>query len=74
MYCYNRAYIIYLHRDNKERIVYVSDESLPNNCFAIEHCSILLPIIPEVHGDTFLHPLNDDSSGTDSDGETKCIN
>jgi hypothetical protein len=52
----------------------VSDESLPDNGFAILHCNILLLNIHEVRGDTFLCPSNYDYSGTAGDGETTCIN
>jgi hypothetical protein len=38
-------YITHLHRDNKDKIVYVSAKRLPGDSFAIEHNSILCTFI-----------------------------
>jgi len=72
-YFYIGAYITHLHRNHKERIVYVSAEQLPDDGFAIEHYSILLPFVHEPHHDPFLHPSDDDSSDTEADSENACI-
>ena len=72
-YSYIGAYITHLRRDHKERIVYVSAEQLPGNGFAIEHDSIPLPFLHEPHGNSFLHPSDNDSSDTEADSENACI-
>jgi len=72
-YSYIGAYITHLRRDHKERIVYVSAVQLPDNGYAIEHDSILLPFFHEPHHDRFVHPSDDDSSDTEADGENGCI-
>ena len=72
-YSYIRAYITHLCRNHNERIVYVSAEQLPDDGFAIEHDSILLPFVHEPHHDPFLHPSDDDSSDTEADSENACI-
>jgi hypothetical protein len=46
---------------------------VPDNGFAIEHDSILLPFVHEPHRDPFLYPSHDDSSNTEDDGENACI-
>jgi len=74
MYCYIGAHITHLRRDHTDRIVYVSAEQLPDDGFAIEHYSILVPFIREPHHDPFLHLSDDDSSDTEADSETACIN
>jgi hypothetical protein len=53
--------------------VYVSAEQMPDDGFAIEHNSILLPFLDELHHDPFLYPSDDDSSDRESDGENVCI-
>jgi len=72
-YSYIGAYITHLRCDHKERIVYISAEELPDDGFAIEHDSILLPFVHEPHHDSFLHPSDDDSSDTGADSENACI-
>jgi hypothetical protein len=71
--CYIGAYITHLCRDHKERIVYVSAEPLPDDGFAIEYDSILLPFGHEPHHDPFLHPSDDHSSDTEADSKNACI-
>jgi len=73
MYFHIGAYITHLHRDHKERIVYISAEQLPDNGFAIEHDSILLPFVHEPHHVPFLHPYDEDFSNTEADRENACI-
>jgi hypothetical protein len=72
-YSYIGAYITHLCRDHKERIVYISAEQLPDDGFAIEHDSILLAFIHELHHNPFLHPSDDDSSDTQADSENAYI-
>jgi len=72
-YSYIGVYITHLHPDHKERIVYVSAEQLRDNDFAIEHDSILLPFVLELHHDLFVHPSDDHSSDTEADGKNACI-
>jgi len=72
-YSYIGTYITHLRRNHKERIVYVSAEQLPDDGFAIEHDSILLPVVHEPHCDLFLHPSDDNSSDTEADSENACI-
>jgi len=72
-YSHIGAYITQLRRDHKERIVYVSAEQLPDDGFAIEHDSILLPFVHETHHDPSFHPSDVDSSDTEADSEDVCI-
>jgi len=53
MYSYIGADITHLHRDHKERIVYLSAEELPDHGFAIKNDSIPLPFVHEPHHDLF---------------------
>ena len=46
---------------------------MPDDGVAIEHESILLPFIHELHQDPFLHPSDDDSSDTEADSENAFI-
>ena len=46
---------------------------VPDDGFAIEYDSILLPFVHEPHRDPFLHPSDDDSSDTEADSENACI-
>jgi hypothetical protein len=73
MYSYIGAYITHLCRDHKVRIVYASAEQLPDDGFANEHDTILLPFVHEPHHDPFFHPSDDDSSVTEADSENACI-
>jgi len=72
-YSYISAYITHLHRNHKERIVYVSAKQLPDDGFAIEHDSILLPFVHVPHHDPFFHPSDHHSSDTEADSENACI-
>jgi hypothetical protein len=72
-YSYISTYITHLRPDHKERIVYVSAQQLPDDGFAIEYDSILLPFIHERHHDPFLHPFGDDSRVTEAHSENACI-
>jgi hypothetical protein len=72
-YSYIGAYITHLSRNNKERIVYISAEQLPDDRFAIEHDTILLSFVQEPHRNPVLQPADDDSSHTEADSETVCI-
>jgi hypothetical protein len=78
LYCSKTYYYIGcnntdLHRNNKECIVDVSAEQLPDEGFAIEHTSILHPFIHNTHRDPFLNPSDDVSSDTEADSENACI-
>jgi hypothetical protein len=73
MYSYIGTYISYLRRDQKERIVYVSAEQLPDDGFAIEHDCILLPLVNDPHPDPFLHASDAESSDIEADCENACI-
>jgi hypothetical protein len=64
----------YLCHNNKDRIVYVSADRLPNHGFPIEQNSILLAFIIERHRDPFLHSTDYDSSNGDADCENAFIN
>jgi len=59
------SYITHLPRDNQERVLQVSAESLPDDGFAIEHDSILLLFIHQLHCDPLLDPSNHKSSDID---------
>jgi len=72
-YSYIGAYITHLCRDHKERIVNSSAKLLPDDGFAIEHDSILLPFVHEPHHNPFFHPSDDDCSDTEADSENECI-
>jgi hypothetical protein len=72
-FSYIGAYITHLHRDHKDRTVYVSAEQLPDDGVAIEHETILLPFVHEPHRDPFLYPSDDVSSDTEADSEKACI-
>ena len=72
-YSYIGTYITHLRHDHKERIVYVSAQPAPDDGFAIEHDSVLLPFVHEQHHGPFLHPSDDDSTDTDADSENACI-
>jgi len=72
-YSYIGAYVTHLRHDHKETIVYVSAERLPNDGFAIEYNSILLPFVPELHRDPFLYPSDNDSSDTEAVRKYACI-
>jgi len=72
-YSYSSAYIAHLCLENKDRIVYVSADKLPDDCVAIKQNSILLLFGHEQHWDTFLHPSEDDSSDTEADSKNECI-
>jgi hypothetical protein len=67
------AHSTHLRHDPKESIVYVSTEQLPDDHFAIEYDSILLPFVQEPHSDRFLHPSNDDSSDTNTNSLNACM-
>jgi len=72
-YSYIGAYIAHLHRDHEPRIAYVSAKQQPDDGFAIEHNSILLPFILEPHRNPVL-PLSDyDSSDTEANSGNVCI-
>jgi hypothetical protein len=59
--------------DHKKRIVYVSDKKLPDDSVAIDHDSILLPFVHELHHDPILHPSDVDSRDTEANSENACI-
>jgi len=68
------AYITHLHYDHTDMMLYVSAEHLPDYGVAIEHNSILRPFGHELHRDQVLHSVDDDSSETEADRNTSCIN
>jgi len=72
-YSYIGTYITHLHPDHKERIVSGSTEQLPDDGVTIEHYSILLLFVHETHRDPILHHSDDDSSDTEANSETACI-
>jgi len=73
MYSYISAFTTHFCRDHNKRIVYVSAEQLPDDGFAVEHDSMLLPFVHDLHPDPFLHPSDDDSSDTEVDSKNVCI-
>jgi len=73
MYSYIGAYITHLRRSHREGIVYISADQLPDDDFAIEHNSILLPFILKMHRDPILHPSDNDSSVTQANSENSSI-
>jgi len=66
--------ITHLRRDYKDRIVNVLAEHLPDDGFAIEQDSILLPLVQERSRDPFLHLSDDDSCHTEADSKDMFIN
>jgi hypothetical protein len=70
---YIGTYITHLHRNHKEKIVYVAAELLANDGFGIQSNSIQLPFIPEMHSDPLLHHSDDDSIDTEAGSENACI-
>jgi len=68
-YFYTGAYITHLCHNHKAKIVYVSAKQLPDDGFAIEPESILLPFVHNPHPNRFLHPSIDDPSDTEAYNE-----
>jgi len=54
-------------------MVYLSAEQLRNDDFTIQHDSILLPFILELHRYPFLHCLDNDASDTEADSDNACV-
>jgi hypothetical protein len=70
---YIGAYYTHLCRDYKVKIVSVSAEHVPDNGFAIEHDSILLPFILEPHRNQFCHHFDANSCSKEAKSENDCI-
>jgi len=73
-YSYIGTYNTHLHCVHKEWIVYVWAKQLPDDTFAIDHDSILLPCVQEPHHGPFVHPSHHDSSDTEANCENAWIN
>jgi len=72
-YFYIRTYIACLCHDQKERILYICAEQLPDDDFAIKHESILYPSIHELHRHSVPHPSDNDPSDTVANSDNACI-
>jgi len=73
MYSYIGAYITHLRCNHEEATLAVSAEQLPDNGSAIEHDSILLPFVDELHHDPVHHPSDNVSSHTEADSENASV-